>query len=86
MNLTRDKALEAMDAITASGRTAQVDAAVIPRHSREVLYRVMVPALHFDSEDMRALCDLAESVGLTCRYQLQCFSFVLPGDYPKGVR
>lgn len=78
MNVTRDNAIEAMDAITASGRTAHVEAAVIPKHSREVLYRVSVPCLSFNSEDMRELCDLAESVGRTCRYQLQQFMFVLP--------
>lgn len=86
MNLSRDKAIEAMDAITDAGYTAVLEAAVIPSHSREVLYRVSVSLLHADSEDLRKFCDLAESLGLTCRYQLQRFSFVLPSDYPKNLR
>jgi hypothetical protein len=86
MNLSRDKAIEAMDVINAAGYTAVIEAAVIPSHSREVLYRVTLPRLSADSEDMRTFCDLAESLGLTCRHQLQTFSFVLPDDYPKGLR
>ncbi len=86
MNLTRDKAIEAMDAINAAGYTAVIEAAVIPKHSPEVLYRVSLPRLSADSEDMRAFCDLAESLGLACRHQLQAFTFVLPDDYPKGLR
>jgi predicted amidohydrolase YtcJ len=83
VNLPRDKAIEAMDAINAAGYTAVIEAAVIPSHSREVLFRVTLPMLSADSEDMRTLCDLAESLGLTCRCQLQNFTFVLPDDYPK---
>jgi hypothetical protein len=65
MNLPRDKAIEAMDVINAAGYTAVLEAAVIPSHSREVLYRVEMSLLHADAGDMRMFCDLAESVGLT---------------------
>jgi hypothetical protein len=75
MNLNRDKALEAMDVLTEHGYTARIDAAVIPTFSKEPLYRVSAPALGFEDWDMRVLCDLAESIGLHCRYSLQEFRF-----------
>lgn len=91
MNLTREKAIEAMDAINAAGYTAVLEAAVIPAghrgvNSEPVLYRVSLSALHFDAMDMHAILDIAESVGLTCRYQLQQFRFVDPADYERRLR
>ena len=78
MNLEREKAIEAMDAITSAGYTAVIEAAVIPDRSTDVLYRVTLPALHYDARDMRKLCDLAESLGLECFWQLNQFYFQLP--------
>lgn len=88
MNLTREKAIEAMDAINGANYTAVIEAAIIPngRPDEPVLYRVHLSALHFDALDMRKFCDLAEGLGLTCRYQLQQFRFVDPADYERRVR
>lgn len=86
MNLTRDKAIEAMDTITKAGYTAVIEAAVIPKHTKEVLYRVSVPMLTYESADLRALCDLAESVGLTCRYSLQSIRFEPENRRPEVIR
>lgn len=86
MNLEREKAIEAMDAINAAGYTAVIEAAVIPHFSKEVLYRVSMPMLSYDSTDMRALCDLAESIGLNCRYSLNSLRFELPDTRPAAVR
>jgi hypothetical protein len=82
MNLTKDQAIAAMDALTDAGYTAVVEAVpqtkfVVPNHEGP-LYRVSAPTLNFESTDMRSLCELAESVGLTCRYHLQSFRFELP--------
>ena len=85
MNLPRDKAIEAMDLLTDAGYTANIHAAVIPHGASEVLYRVIAPALHFDAVDLRSLCDLAESIGLECRMQLQQIYFVLP-DRRENIR
>lgn len=98
MNLTREKAIEAMDAINGAGYTAVLEAAIIPggrmrfeghtvdEPSSPALYRISLSALHFDALDMRKFCDLAEGLGLTCRYQLQQFRFVDPADYERRVR
>jgi hypothetical protein len=82
MNLTRDKAIEAMDALTGAGYTAHIEAVpqtkfVVPNHEGP-LYRVSTLALSFEPTDMLELCRLAESVGLVCRYSLQAFRFELP--------
>jgi hypothetical protein len=84
VNVSRDKAIEAMDAITAAGYTAVVEAAVIPTYSAEVLYRVSVPMLTYESRDLREMCDLAESLGLTCRHSLQTLRFE-PEDRRAGA-
>lgn len=69
MNLERDKAIEAMDVLTEHGYNAEVYAITnIP--GTKTMYRVSVPALHFEDTDLRELCDLAESIGLHCRYSL----------------
>lgn len=75
MNLPRDKAIEAMDAINEAGYTAIVEAAVIPNHSTEVLYRVSVGGLSHDSVALRELIGLAEGIGLECVFSLQCVRF-----------
>lgn len=74
MNLPREKAIEAMDVLTANGYTVQLDAVVI-RNEPATLYRIALPTLHFDAVDLRALCDLAEAIGLECRFALQAIRF-----------
>lgn len=80
MNISRDKAIQAMDALTSAGFTAHLEAVVIPNHSPALLYRVSAQALGYDSVSMRQLCDLAETLELECVWQLNHFWFVLPQD------
>lgn len=86
MNLPRDKAFAALDLLNEHGYTANLEAAVIPRHSTEVLYRISAPSLHFDAVNLRELCDLAETLDLECRMFLQQIRFDMPRPPGDSIR
>lgn len=74
MNLDKEKAVEAFDALVADGYSAQLLGSVI--HG-EVFYRVTLTGLGFDAVDMRHLCDLAEARGLVLEYHRAVDGFLL---------
>lgn len=96
--MTRDKAIEAMDALVAKGYIVTVTAAPCDsrfssRHPETGAvgqwdsYQIGVSALGFDSVDLRALMAVAEGVGLEARYSMHSgFHLDHPDERPESVR
>lgn len=68
--MTREKALEVMDALTAKGYPATITAAPVPAQylnpsaDNGVMYRVGASALSFNRIDFRALVEIADELDL----------------------
>lgn len=87
MNLTLDKAIEVTNALTDAGYNVSIE--VLPQRDnfqilghKGSLCRVSVQDLSYEDFDLRALCDLAESVGLHCRYSLGAIRFETEARHP----